>query len=368
MLMVGELMVYAGREFHAVMMRCHKAVEWGVQTGEAYSRVLLESVGGNIWVDGVAFCVVSKKEAWADGGVRKVIDEDREEYGAKYEDLHMYELQHPSPVLEWIDDHHVCIACHLPGGRTEIQELSLPLKLLAEEGKSLSKDRDFKVISGGFNVGCITGVKHLEGERKIITAEAGSNSVALWTLGDGSSGGLIQKVRTFTNSCPQIYKDHCAVLAVNSSQVAFGSSVNDLCVADTQHHQLVFSRTGVHFLEPSVLMIGFKHSHQISLIDIRTKLQPEDISPADSNLFYDFSVDGDAVYQVSSNMQLSVRDLRNPSTVVAHHNLKQQTTPGTCVHIQVISDPFAQCNNYSFSSCLGISLTERSSLNIRYAG
>ncbi|ELU11084.1 hypothetical protein CAPTEDRAFT_196683 [Capitella teleta] len=52
-----------------------------------FVKVLLESVGENVWVDGVAFCVVSKKEGWADGGVKKVIDKEGEEYGAKYAPL-----------------------------------------------------------------------------------------------------------------------------------------------------------------------------------------------------------------------------------------------------------------------------------------
>jgi hypothetical protein len=45
------------------------------------------SVGGDVWVDGVAFCVVSKEEGWADGGVRKVIDEKGGEFMAKYTPL-----------------------------------------------------------------------------------------------------------------------------------------------------------------------------------------------------------------------------------------------------------------------------------------
>ncbi|ELT95792.1 hypothetical protein CAPTEDRAFT_192226 [Capitella teleta] len=43
----------------------------------------MKSVGGDVWVDGVAFCFVSKKEGWADGGVRKVIDEEGEECRVK---------------------------------------------------------------------------------------------------------------------------------------------------------------------------------------------------------------------------------------------------------------------------------------------
>uniref|UniRef100_A0A8C6T5Y9 WD repeat-containing protein 73 n=1 Tax=Neogobius melanostomus TaxID=47308 RepID=A0A8C6T5Y9_9GOBI len=95
-----------------------------------------------------------------------------------YKDLHVYQLEHPTRVLEWtsgkslsvkllimfkslslICDHYwfihswtaVCVAGYSASSKNEILELSLPLRLLAEQNKGLCAQRDFKVVHGGFS-------------------------------------------------------------------------------------------------------------------------------------------------------------------------------------------------------------------------
>ncbi|ELT95901.1 hypothetical protein CAPTEDRAFT_213197 [Capitella teleta] len=90
MFIVGELMVSAGREFHAVMMRCREGVESGlavrvfsvvVGRGVAFVRVEFHFPVISPVVFFVKVLLESQKGGWTDGGVRKVIDEEGRVWG-----------------------------------------------------------------------------------------------------------------------------------------------------------------------------------------------------------------------------------------------------------------------------------------------
>ncbi|KAK5928721.1 hypothetical protein CesoFtcFv8_000315 [Champsocephalus esox] len=81
-----------------------------------------------------------------------------------YKDLHVYQLEHPTQVIEWTSGKTVCVAGY-SSSKNEVLELQLPLKLFAEENKGLCAERDFKVVHGGFTEGPVRCLRHVPGTR-----------------------------------------------------------------------------------------------------------------------------------------------------------------------------------------------------------
>uniref|UniRef100_A0A3B4AXF9 WD repeat domain 73 n=1 Tax=Periophthalmus magnuspinnatus TaxID=409849 RepID=A0A3B4AXF9_9GOBI len=99
-----------------------------------------------------------------------------------YTDLHVYQLEHATRVLEWTSGRTVCVA-GFSSSKNEILELSLPLRLLAEQNKGLCAERDFKVVHGGFSEAPIHSLKHIPGTRFAVSSDGQSSSLLLWDLG-----------------------------------------------------------------------------------------------------------------------------------------------------------------------------------------
>uniref|UniRef100_A0A8C6T401 WD repeat-containing protein 73 n=1 Tax=Neogobius melanostomus TaxID=47308 RepID=A0A8C6T401_9GOBI len=116
-----------------------------------------------------------------------------------YKDLHVYQLEHPTRVLEWtsgkslsvkllimfkslslICDHYwfihswtaVCVAGYSASSKNEILELSLPLRLLAEQNKGLCAH-----------------LKHIPGTRCAVSNDGASGSLQIWDLGGDDTAG-----------------------------------------------------------------------------------------------------------------------------------------------------------------------------------
>ncbi|RXN27007.1 WD repeat-containing 73 [Labeo rohita] len=81
-----------------------------------------------------------------------------------YKDLHLFQLEHPTKVIEWTGDKNICVAGYT-GARSEILELLLPLKLYAGENQGLCAERDFKVQHGGFSEEPVENLIHIPGTR-----------------------------------------------------------------------------------------------------------------------------------------------------------------------------------------------------------
>lgn len=112
-----------------------------------------------------------------------VLDEWFIESLKTYKDLHVYHLEHPTQVLEWTSGKTVCVAGFSTSSKNEILELSLPLRLLAEQNKGLCAQRDFKVVHGGFSDAPVQFLKHIPGTRCAVSNDGRSASLQLWDLG-----------------------------------------------------------------------------------------------------------------------------------------------------------------------------------------
>ncbi|XP_044215874.1 WD repeat-containing protein 73 [Thunnus albacares] len=103
-----------------------------------------------------------------------------------YKDLHVFQLEVPTQVIEWTSGKTVCVAGHRPS-KNEILELRLPLKLFADENKGLCAERDFKVVHGGFSDGPVRCLRHVPGTRCVVTNDGLTSDLQLWDLGGDDS-------------------------------------------------------------------------------------------------------------------------------------------------------------------------------------
>ncbi|XP_075775727.1 integrator complex assembly factor WDR73 isoform X1 [Pelodiscus sinensis] len=82
-----------------------------------------------------------------------------------YQDLHVFELQEPTRVIEWIGEKSVCVAGYENARRNEILQLLLPQKLCVKEKQGLCPERDFKVEQGGFSDRPVYSLQHVPDTR-----------------------------------------------------------------------------------------------------------------------------------------------------------------------------------------------------------
>ncbi|XP_014663284.1 PREDICTED: WD repeat-containing protein 73-like [Priapulus caudatus] len=146
----------------------------------------------------------------------------------RYNNLHMYDLQHPTRNIQWTASNTVVIAGCEKEKRSEIIELSLPDKLLAAaEIQGLHKDRDFRLVQGGFCQHAIHALRCVIKERLIATTTAADTGVTVWKL-DSEEGGVISPVRTVTTG---VTGSPLAAAAADS-RVAFIDSPHRVSVVD----------------------------------------------------------------------------------------------------------------------------------------
>ncbi|XP_060682358.1 WD repeat-containing protein 73 isoform X2 [Hemiscyllium ocellatum] len=105
-----------------------------------------------------------------------------------YNDLHVFELQQPTRVIEWIQDRSICVAGYNVGKRNEILELSLPEKLCAKGNQGLCPERDFTVKHGGFSQRPIYELKHVVGTSLLVSSGPPDNLLQVWRLAADESG------------------------------------------------------------------------------------------------------------------------------------------------------------------------------------
>ncbi|XP_048388932.1 WD repeat-containing protein 73 isoform X2 [Stegostoma tigrinum] len=105
-----------------------------------------------------------------------------------YNDLHVFELQEPTRVIEWIQDRSICIAGYNVGKKNEILELSLPEKLCAKGNQGLCPERDFTVKHGCFSQRPIYQLKHVVGTSLLVSSGPPDALLQVWRLATDESG------------------------------------------------------------------------------------------------------------------------------------------------------------------------------------
>ncbi|XP_070539168.1 WD repeat-containing protein 73-like [Ptychodera flava] len=194
-----------------------------------------------------------------------------------YKNLHMFELQQATRVIEWISDKAIYVAGCEDGVRNEILELTAPEKLLAtSENEGLSKERDFKLRSGGFSDRPVYSLKYLPQTRLIITSGPPDSSAQIWTLSRDDSD-VIKVMKTV---CPDNGSPHFCYLDTHrdlTDTFLMGSTFHDIQVVDVSTGKPKFCSNndsrericGLKFVDSNVCITCSGESEEICTIDFR---------------------------------------------------------------------------------------------------
>ncbi|XP_071798458.1 WD repeat-containing protein 73-like [Asterias amurensis] len=198
-----------------------------------------------------------------------------------YRHLHMFDLPKPTCVIEWIDNNCICVAGCEPNANNEILELSIPAKLMQQEGTTaagLTKDRDFKMKSGGFSGQPVHCMKYLQGSsrRLIVTGSHLSTDLNVWQLGTETTD-VVKKL----SSLPGSGVERSGVKVIDQrpgcqGQVAFGSTLSDVQIVDVETSKVVRTKLGsasynveIQFLDDDNLVMCNTTSGHINIHDMR---------------------------------------------------------------------------------------------------
>ncbi|XP_037309978.2 WD repeat-containing protein 73 [Pungitius pungitius] len=242
-----------------------------------------------------------------------------------YKDLHVYQLEHPTQVLEWTSGRTVCVAGHEPS-RNEILELHLPRKLFADENKGLCAERDFKVDHGGFTDGPVRCLAHVPGTRCVVTNDGLTSDLQVWSVGGDESDAirLTGRVEGRSNRRRRSLPDAvCRVAAARSSRVLHGAVSGDVRVTELTSGRVLYTLdtdsdeplSSLRFAGDAVFLAGCSNGN-VYVADTRTPappgLHPPPTSPGDPALWQTEASPGGAVLRLSACGRAVVSDPRSP--------------------------------------------------------
>ncbi|XP_070691631.1 WD repeat-containing protein 73 isoform X2 [Pempheris klunzingeri] len=249
-----------------------------------------------------------------------------------YKDLHLYQLEHPTQVIEWTSAKTVCVAGY-SSSKNEILELRLPLKLFADENKGLCAERDFKVVHGGFTDGPVRCLRHVPGTRCAVTNDGLSSALQVWDLG-GDDSDVIRRTGSVEGSGSASESgSRIAARLSTEPQVLHGAQSGDVRLSQLTSGQTVYKLesdaadplSSLHFLTDAVFLAGCCNGN-ILVADTRTPAAPQ-LSPppaGESVLWWTGASDG-SVVRLSSSGQAVVSDLRNLRGAASRAQLDVQT-------------------------------------------
>ncbi|XP_043843323.1 WD repeat-containing protein 73 [Dromiciops gliroides] len=243
-----------------------------------------------------------------------------------YRDLHAFELQGPTRVLECTDNQGVYVAGCESQKRNELLHLLLPPKLCAEN-QGLCPERDFRVKHGGFSDKPIYNLKHVPETRLLVTSGPPSNSLQVWHVAEDSD--MIKAVSTIAvQGAKSSLWPKIAVLVSKGSSVLHGARVSDLHITELES-QKTFCMSGGSDSEEEISSLQVLDadtfffccaSGRLGVVDIRQKLgdsKGATWSPGPGGEWWCAAVQtggqgpGPTIASLSSNGQLQLKDLRD---------------------------------------------------------
>ncbi|XP_040282460.1 WD repeat-containing protein 73 isoform X2 [Bufo bufo] len=100
-----------------------------------------------------------------------------------YKDLHDFELQEATRVIEWTGDKSICIAGYTGARKNEVLQLLFPQKLHEQENQGLCPERDLKVEYGGFSEHPVYSLRHIPNSSLLVTSGPAAAHVQIWQIG-----------------------------------------------------------------------------------------------------------------------------------------------------------------------------------------
>ncbi|XP_075995131.1 integrator complex assembly factor WDR73 [Genypterus blacodes] len=191
-----------------------------------------------------------------------------------YTDLHVFQLERLTRVIEWTSARSVCVA-GCSSTSSELLELHLPLKLFAEENKGLCAQRDFKVLHGGFTDGPVLRLTHVPGTRCVATNDGRSSTLQLWQLG-GDDSDVIRRTGSVEGKSASGAGSRMAARRSADAQILHGARTCDIQLTDVSSGRSLYTLettasdplSCLQFVSDSVFLAGCCNGN-IHLVDTR---------------------------------------------------------------------------------------------------
>ncbi|XP_040440229.1 WD repeat-containing protein 73 isoform X2 [Falco naumanni] len=196
-----------------------------------------------------------------------------------YGDLHTFELQAPTRLIEWARGNRVCVAGYGQSGGNEILQLLPPPTLQAKKTQGLCPERDFKVECGGFSNRPVYSLKFVPDTSLLVTSGPPDRSLQRLHL---FQIDVIKSVSTIPteNSTGQPWAK-IATISARAPWVLHGSRLNSVQITEVESRKNVYMAAssnneelgGLAFLDCNTLLLCCAKG-QLCLADIRQPQSP----------------------------------------------------------------------------------------------
>ncbi|NXK28638.1 WDR73 protein, partial [Arenaria interpres] len=198
-----------------------------------------------------------------------------------YGDLHTFELQAPTRLIEWARGNRVCVAGYGQSGGNEILQLLPPPSLQVKETQGLCPERDFKVECGGFSNRPIYSLKYVPDTSLLVTSGPPDSSLQVWQV-SAEDSDVIKPVSAIApeNGTGQPWAK-IATISARAPWVLHGSRLDNVQITEVESRKNVYvaaSRSseelgGLAFLDPDTLLLCSAEG-RLFLADLRQPRGP----------------------------------------------------------------------------------------------
>ncbi|NWR89713.1 WDR73 protein, partial [Furnarius figulus] len=203
-----------------------------------------------------------------------------------YRELHTFELQAPTRLIEWAHGSRVCVAGYGQSGGNEILQLIPPPRLQAKETQGLCPERDFKVECGGFSKHPVYRLKHVPDTSLLVTSGPPDSSVQVWQV-SAEDSDVIKSVGTIVteNSTGQPWAK-IATISARVPWVLHGSTLDSIQITEVELRKNVYTAasedsdelSGLAFLDSSTVLLCCARG-RLCMADVRQPQRPTQAVP-----------------------------------------------------------------------------------------